>query len=100
MAVSLRALIAFAFAVQLHHITAPCLVEECRHSSPAVEVLSACAGDRYPLAEERTLGVDFLVESLQGLGCLCVSKCKGSLVEAPGMLVGFGGTMTKLMAKP
>ena len=88
----------FAFAVQLHHVPATCVVEGGRHSGPAVEVLSACAGDRYSLAEERALGADFLVESLQILGCSCVSFCKRPLVEVPGLLVGFGGTLTKLVA--
>ena len=74
------------------------MVEGGRHSGPAVEVLSACAGDRYSLAEERTLGADFLVELLQGLGCYCVSSCKGPLVEVPGLRVGLGGTITKLVA--
>ena len=61
--------------VQLHHVPTPSVVKSGRHSGSAVQVFPACAGDYHPSAEEGTLGSDFLVESVQVLGCWGESLC-------------------------
>ena len=48
---------------QPHHAPARGLVEGPGHPNPAVRVASASACDPHPLAEERALGADLLLES-------------------------------------
>ena len=65
---------------QRNHIATPGVVKGGRHPSLAIQVLPACAGDHYPLAEERALNADFLVELLQcfvvGCGLGGVLRCR------------------------
>ena len=85
-------------AVQLHHVPAPSVVKGGRHSGPAVQVLPARASDDDPLAEERALGADFLVELVQELGCFGDSLYGRQHADPPGFLVILGNPLTTLIA--
>ena len=51
--------------VQRHHVASPRAVEEGHHPGLAIQGFPVRALDHHPLAKERALSADFLVESLQ-----------------------------------
>ena len=87
----------FAFPFQLHHVPTPGVIEGGHHSGPAVEVLPARASDNDPLAEERALGADFLVEYVQVCCCVGVPLGRGQCVQLSGPMVVFDNTKALLV---
>ena len=56
-----------------HQVSTPGVVEGGNRPGLAIQVPPARVGDHHLIAQERTLGMNFLLEFLQALGGICLS---------------------------